>query len=91
MTAQVFIVLAQAKGVLMLPIAAIGNAAEGAEVQVQVLKANGSLEPRTIRIGIKSEISAEVKSGLQEKERVVVGGIPPKGAKKSALSASPGR
>jgi membrane fusion protein, macrolide-specific efflux system len=91
MTAQVFIVLAQAKGVLKLPIAAIGNAGEGAEVKVQVLKDDGSLEPRTIRIGIKSEISAEVKSGLSEKERVMVGGIPVKGAKKSALSAGPGR
>jgi len=91
MTAQVFIVLAQAKGVLMVPMAAIGNAGEGTEVQVQVLKADGSLEPRTIRIGIKSEISAEVKSGLQENEKVVVGGIPVKGAKKSALSSSRGR
>jgi hypothetical protein len=60
-------------------------------VQVQVLKADGSLDLRTIRIGIKSEISAEVKSGLQENEKVVVGGIPVKGAKKSALSSSRGR
>jgi macrolide-specific efflux system membrane fusion protein len=90
MTAQVFIVLVQAKGVLMLPIAATGNAGEGAEVQVQVLKADGRLEPRTIRLGIKSEIFAEVKSGLMEKERVVVGGAPVKGAKTSALSAGKG-
>lgn len=91
MTAQVFIVLAQAKGVLKLPIAAIGHTGEGGEVQVQVLKADGSLELRSIRIGIRSEISAEVKSGLQENERVVVGGIPVKGARKSALSSSRGR
>jgi len=32
---------------------------------VQVLKADGSVELRAIKIGIKSEISAEVTDGLQ--------------------------
>ena len=90
MTAQVFIVLAQAKGVLLIPTAAIGNAGEGAEVKVQVLKANGKLEPRTIRIGIKSELFAEVKAGLQEKDRVVVRGVTSKGTSQSALSVRKG-
>jgi macrolide-specific efflux system membrane fusion protein len=90
MTAQVFIVLAQAKGVLLIPCAAIGSAGEGAEVKVQVLNADGKLEPRTIRIGIKSELFAEVKEGLQEKDRVVIRGLAPKGAAKSALSARRG-
>ena len=57
MTAQVFIVLAQAKGVLLIPAAAIGNASEGAETKVRVLKPDGTVEQRTIKIGIKSEIS----------------------------------
>jgi membrane fusion protein, macrolide-specific efflux system len=87
MTAQVFIVLAQAKSVLLIPAAAIGNAGEGSEIQVQVLKADGSVEPRTIKIGIKSEISAEVTEGLKEKELVVIREITPQGVtKKSALS-----
>jgi macrolide-specific efflux system membrane fusion protein len=87
MTAQVFIVLSQAKGVLLIPAAAIGNAGEGSEIQVQVLKADGSLEPRSIKIGIKSEISAEVTEGLKEKEQVVLREITPKGVtQKSALS-----
>ena len=62
MTAQVFIVLAQAKNVLLIPAAAIGNADEGTEINVQVLNADGSVELRAIKIGIKSEISAEVTS-----------------------------
>jgi len=90
MTAQVFIVLAEAKGVLLIPSSAIGNAAEGTEAKVQVLKEDGSLETRTIKIGIKSEIMAEVKSGLSEKEQVVIRGVPPKGGSKSALSARRG-
>jgi macrolide-specific efflux system membrane fusion protein len=92
MTAQVFIVLAQAKGVLLIPAAAIGNATEGATIQVQVLKADGTLEPRTITIGIKSEIMAEVTAGLAEKEQVVLKGLPtPAGAApKSALTGRAG-
>jgi macrolide-specific efflux system membrane fusion protein len=91
MTAQVFIVLASAKGVLLIPTAAIGNAGEGAQIKVQVLKADGSVELRAIRIGIKSEISAEVTDGLQEKEQVVIREITTaQGNTKSPLSARKG-
>jgi macrolide-specific efflux system membrane fusion protein len=92
MTAQVFIVLAQAKGVLLIPVAAIGNAVEGSETTVRVLKAGGTVEVRTIKIGIKSEISAEVSSGLTEKELVVIGETTTAqgGSTKSALSARKG-
>jgi macrolide-specific efflux system membrane fusion protein len=72
MTAQVFIILAQAKGVLLVPAAAVGNAPEGSATRVQVLKPDGSIELRPIKIGIKSEISAEVTDGLKEKEQVVI-------------------
>jgi macrolide-specific efflux system membrane fusion protein len=91
MTAQVFIVLAQAKGALLIPAAAIGNAAEGTVTRVRVLKDDGKVEQRTIKIGIKSEISAEVTEGLKEKELVVIGEIAAKGKSKSALSAGKGR
>ena len=92
MTAQVFIILAQAKGALLIPAAAIGNAAEGAPTNVQVLKADGSVERRAITVGIKSEISAEVTQGLKEKEQVVIRRIVPQGASstKSALSGRKG-
>lgn len=92
MTAQVFIVLEQAKGVLLIPTAAVGNAIEGAEIQIQVLKEDGKLQLSTIKIGIKGEIMTEVKDGLKEKEVIVIGEI--KGKKpavnKSALSAKKG-
>jgi membrane fusion protein, macrolide-specific efflux system len=92
MTAQVFIVLAQAKGVLLVPTAAIGNAGEGAKITVQVLKADGTIEPRAISIGIKSEISAEVTNGLQEGERVALRGMttPGNSSPKSALTGRRG-
>ena len=90
MTAQVFIVLAQAKRVLLIPTAAVGNASEGATINVRVLNADGNIEVRAITIGIKSELSAEVTDGLKEKERVVLGGgtpPPAQGATKSPLAA----
>ena len=92
MTAQVFIVLAQVNGVLAIPTAAIGNAGEGAHIDVQVLKPDGSLEQRAITLGIKSEVSAEVTSGLQEKEQVVLPGTttPSSPAPKSALTGRKG-
>jgi macrolide-specific efflux system membrane fusion protein len=91
MTAQVFIVLAQAKGVLLIPAAAVGNAPEGSQSKVRVLKPDGSIELRPIRIGIKSEIVVEVREGLKEKERVVISETAVKGKSKSALSAGKGR
>jgi len=91
MTAQVFIVLAQAKGVLLIPAAAIGSAGEGADIKVRVLQTDGSVEERAIKIGIKSEISAEVKEGLNEKELIIIGEKTTKGSKAaSALSARKG-
>jgi len=91
MTAQVFIVLAKAKSVLLIPVAAIGNASEGAATKVRVLKPDGTVEVRPIRIGIKSEISAEVAEGLKEKELVVIGENTTRGsATRSALSARKG-
>jgi macrolide-specific efflux system membrane fusion protein len=86
MTAQVFIVLAQAKGTLLIPVAAVGNAAEGSEIKVQVLKPDGSIELRPIKVGIKSEISAQVTDGLQEKEQVILRGNTATG---SSASKSP--
>ena len=72
MTAQVFIVLAEAKGVLLVPAAAVGSVAEGGTIQVQVQKADGTVEVRTVTVGIKSEIMAEVTAGLVEGDRVVL-------------------
>jgi macrolide-specific efflux system membrane fusion protein len=91
MTAQVFIVLEKAKGVLLIPIAAIGNTSEGAATKVRVLNADGTVEQRTVKIGIKSELSVEVKDGFKENELVVVGENATLGkATSSALSARKG-
>lgn len=86
MTAQVFIVLSQAKDVLLIPTSTVGNASAGDEIQVQVMKADKSIEERTIKIGIKGEISTEVTEGLKEKELVVISEIREKVNTRNALS-----
>jgi macrolide-specific efflux system membrane fusion protein len=76
---------------LLIPVAAIGNAAEGAETKVRVLKPDGTVEVRTIKVGIKSELSAEVSEGLKENEKVVVGELTAKSnSGTSSLSARKG-
>jgi macrolide-specific efflux system membrane fusion protein len=90
MTAQVFIILAQAKNVLLIPVAAIGNTASNSATTVRVLKPNGRVESRSIKIGVKSEIMAEVTEGLQEKDHIIIKEIKPKGKAKSALSGQRG-
>jgi len=92
MTAQVYIVLSQARDVLLIPTAAVGNAGEGTEIKVHVLKEDNSIEIRAIKIGIKGEISTEVKEGLNENELVVIGGIieEPTTQTQSALSGRKG-
>jgi macrolide-specific efflux system membrane fusion protein len=84
MTAQVFIVVAQAKGVPLIPTAAIGKAAEGGRIQVRVLKPDGGVELHTIKIGVKSEIVAQVLEGLKDGEQVVISEIEAKDNRKSA-------
>jgi macrolide-specific efflux system membrane fusion protein len=93
MTAQVFVILEQAKNALLIPNAAIGNALPHTQTKVRVLTTNGTVESRAIKIGLKSEIMAEVTEGLQENEQVVLGEIKSQDQDrtKSALSAQRGR
>lgn len=71
MTAQVFIVTSQAKNVLRIPIAALGESHGEDSYQVQVQQGE-RLETRIIRTGINDQQFAEVREGLAEGERVVV-------------------
>ena len=81
MTAQVSIVLAEAKNVLTIPSTALGERQPSGDYTVRVLNADGQAETRTVRVGLNNNVRAEVKSGLKEGERVIVGeqdaGAPP--------------
>lgn len=81
MTTQVFFELGRAENVLSIPASALGkhlaeqDNEQGAAYLVRVQ--NGSkVEPRTVRIGLISRTSAEVKSGLNEGEIVLTSPAP---------------
>ncbi|MCX6551839.1 MAG: macrolide transporter subunit MacA [Acidobacteria bacterium] len=90
MTAQVYIVLASAKQVLLVPTSVTGNAIQGSTIKVQVLKPDGRLDVRAITIGIKSELSAQVTSGLAEHELVVIKTLAAAGTTRNPLAAGRG-
>lgn len=78
MTAQVFIVLAQADNVLAIPASALGkrNKQDGSYT-VRVLEGEpGEVQrvvDRQVKVGLNNRVQAQVLSGLKEGEHVVVG------------------
>jgi len=72
MTAQVHIVLGQAKGAVLVPSSAIRRGPRGKRL-VSVVGADGSVADREVQVGIDNRIMAEIKSGLAAGERVVTG------------------
>ena len=78
MTAQVYIVLAQRRGVLTVPSAALSappshGSATNTVGTVRVLDAKGRASPRRVRVGLNNNVTAEILSGLKAGERVVLG------------------
>lgn len=78
MTAQVFIVLAQADNVLAIPASALGKRSkQDGSYTVRVLEGEpGDVQrvvDRQVKVGLNNRVQAQVLSGLKEGERVVVG------------------
>lgn len=75
MSAQVFFVRAEARDVVIVPLAALSGLARrpGAPPPtVQVQRDDGSIETRLVRIGVTDRVNAEVREGLSPGERVVL-------------------
>ncbi|MDQ0318573.1 macrolide-specific efflux system membrane fusion protein [Pararhizobium capsulatum DSM 1112] len=73
MTAQVFFVQARAEDVLTVPVAAVHTGSDGKSSEVTVVTGSGAQETRVVETGVKSRVRVEIKSGLEENDRVVVG------------------
>jgi macrolide-specific efflux system membrane fusion protein len=71
MTAQVNIVLASAKDAITIPSAALERRGRQGYF-VRVIKDNGEIEQRAVKVGINTSVSAEIKEGLNEGEKIVV-------------------
>lgn len=72
MTAQVYIVLNQAKHALSIPTSALSKSTASGQQTVQVVGADGKPQSRKVLIGLNNRINAQVLSGLKEGEQVVV-------------------
>ena len=73
MTAQVRIVLDTAKDVLTVPVAALGPRNSDGSFPVRVLDAEGQARQRQVRTGINNNVKVQIKDGLAEGDRVVIG------------------
>ncbi|WP_109398045.1 macrolide transporter subunit MacA [Proteus faecis] len=72
MTAQVKILIENKKNVLLVPLSVLGDNAGINEYYVDVL-VNGQPEKRTVKIGMRTDVYAEVLSGLKENDQVILG------------------
>lgn len=68
--AEADLTLEQKNGVPSVPLQALNH--EGDKTTVYVVDANGKIEDRPVTLGLQTENSAEVISGLSEGEQVVV-------------------
>lgn len=83
MTAEVHVVLGEAKNVLKAPVTALGAREADGRYHVLVIGPDGNPQDRVVAVGLTNASVAEVKSGLRVGERVVIGqastGKPAKG------------
>jgi macrolide-specific efflux system membrane fusion protein len=73
MTAEVHVVLGEAKGVLTVPLTALGDKDNAGRYLVRVIGPDGAPQDRKVTIGLANSSVAEVKAGLRVGERVVIG------------------
>jgi macrolide-specific efflux system membrane fusion protein len=73
MTAQVYVVLSEARQVPVVPAAALGPQGPDGTYTVRVPDAAGVPQPRQIQVGINNNVSAQVLAGLSAGDRVVLG------------------
>ncbi|MCP1106819.1 efflux RND transporter periplasmic adaptor subunit [Serratia nevei] len=66
MTAQVYIVLDKASGAVVIPATALRGE------QVEVVDEQGNVAQRPVKVGINNNVDAQIVSGLQAGERVIV-------------------
>ncbi|PIF73120.1 macrolide-specific efflux system membrane fusion protein [Variovorax sp. 54] len=73
MTAQVAIMLGEAKQALTVPLTALGARDKDGRHEVRVLLPDQRVEKRPVRIGISNNFQAQVLEGLKEGDNVITG------------------
>src|SRR5690606_10509849 len=71
MTAQVFIVLGEARQTLVIPSSALGKRGEDGRYTVRVVGADNQPVERQIKVGMNNNVTAQVLEGRSAGEKVV--------------------
>lgn len=80
MTAQVYIVLNEARQVLTIPAAALGERGRKGMATVRVLGEDGKALERQVKVGINNNVNAQILEGLAVGDKVVTGEAPAAGS-----------
>ncbi|AZE90071.1 efflux RND transporter periplasmic adaptor subunit [Pseudomonas orientalis] len=73
MTTQVFFVASQVKDALTVPVAALQGTPMADTQIARVVAENGSIEQRTVRLGISDRLRVQVLDGLDEGDHLLIG------------------
>lgn len=73
MTTQVFFVASQVKDALTVPVAALQGAPTADTQLARVVAKNGSIEQRSVRLGISDRLRVQVLGGLDEGDHLLIG------------------
>lgn len=88
MTAQVYVVLNEAKGVITIPSAAVQQAGRRGPASVRVVNAAGKAEKREVKVGVNNNVNAEILEGLAVGEKVVLSEAPAPGSQAAQRPAT---
>jgi macrolide-specific efflux system membrane fusion protein len=80
MTAQVYIVLNEARGVITIPSAAITQSGRRGAASVRLVTAEGKAEKREVKVGIDNNVNAQILEGLAVGDKVVLSEAPAPGS-----------
>ncbi len=73
MTTQVFFVASQVKDALTVPVAALQGAPTADTQLARVVAKSGSIEQRSVRLGISDRLRVQVLEGLDEGDHLLIG------------------
>lgn len=72
MTAQVYIILNQAKDAIIIPATAVNKIDDQGNATVQIVDNAGNVTQKKVKIGINNNVDVQILSGIDEGEKVIV-------------------
>ncbi|GKX63876.1 hemolysin secretion protein D [Pragia fontium] len=72
MTAQVYIILDQAKDAIVIPATALNQVDHDGNATIQVVDASGKILQKKVKTGINNNVDVQIISGLNEGENVII-------------------